>query len=422
MEDGNRNSARSKSRAWIGTCFSTGAPLELHAAMVYLVYQLEQAPGTGRLHYQLYFELSRRVMLSTITGWGGTWAHTHLEPRRGSQQQAIAYCTKAESRVLGPWQHGEPIANEQGRRTDLEEVKAAVDSGQGWDTIWQEHFGTMVRSYKAIITYAQVVGKTEEPKQPRVYIFWGHTGSGKTHRVYEEATARAASSDYAKGVYSHIYTSGNFFHDYSGQRIALFDEFTGQLDIEYILRLTDKWACKVNVKCGHEHWRADTIYFCSNVPPRRWWPNAKSSQLAAFRRRINDGGGSVEFYKARGSKCIANFGDSWETAEGRLDACIRISEVQLEPVVAAHFSSAECVREVKGGDDGFVRPLEDGSSSKDTTELADRDHERTKLVAGRHVPDCLTFKYHDDGVVCETCSGNEVDIDDIAPCSTCGYV
>lgn len=41
----------------------------------------------------------------------------HLERRRGTHRQALAYCTKEESRVEGPWQHGEEPA--QGQRNDL---------------------------------------------------------------------------------------------------------------------------------------------------------------------------------------------------------------------------------------------------------------------------------------------------------------
>jgi len=41
--------------------------------------------------------------------------------QRGSAEQARDYCQKAETRVEGPWTHGD-FAVEQGRRTDLERI------------------------------------------------------------------------------------------------------------------------------------------------------------------------------------------------------------------------------------------------------------------------------------------------------------
>jgi len=51
-------------------------------------------------------------------------AHPHIEPMRGTVDQAIAYCSKEESRVAGPLEHG--LRPAQGKRI----------LGQGYNQRW----------------------------------------------------------------------------------------------------------------------------------------------------------------------------------------------------------------------------------------------------------------------------------------------
>jgi len=75
--------------------------------VAYCTWQLESCPETGKLHYQGYVEFVGKKT------WH--WVHTnllgletaHLERRRGTQADAIAYCNKLESRADGPWEYGE---------------------------------------------------------------------------------------------------------------------------------------------------------------------------------------------------------------------------------------------------------------------------------------------------------------------------
>lgn len=69
-------------------------------------YQLESAPTTGYLHYQGYMKLVNKKRFS--------WIQTHLrkfeylDGMKGKPNQAWAYATKEETRLLGPWEFGEP--------------------------------------------------------------------------------------------------------------------------------------------------------------------------------------------------------------------------------------------------------------------------------------------------------------------------
>lgn len=60
------------------------------------VYQLEEAPETGQLHYQGYFEYKNPVRLAHLRGF---CPQGHFELARGTRQQCIEYCTKASGSV-----------------------------------------------------------------------------------------------------------------------------------------------------------------------------------------------------------------------------------------------------------------------------------------------------------------------------------
>lgn len=68
----------------------------------YLVYQLERGAG-GTRHVQGYVEMKRRSSLNQMKAF---FPGAHLEKRKGSQEEARAYCMKAESRIEGPFEFG----------------------------------------------------------------------------------------------------------------------------------------------------------------------------------------------------------------------------------------------------------------------------------------------------------------------------
>jgi len=80
------------------TAFQDAEPSWDPNLMAYLVYQRERCPDTGRLHWQGYCEFHRDRKIGGIQTALGI-GRSHVEGRRGSQDQAIEYCTKQESRI-----------------------------------------------------------------------------------------------------------------------------------------------------------------------------------------------------------------------------------------------------------------------------------------------------------------------------------
>lgn len=113
----------------------------------YMVYQKEECPTTKREHYQGYVELVDKLSIKQVKSIFDNNA-LHLEIRRGTQQQAIDYCTKSDTRVDEPVHYGEP--KKPGRRTDLDEILSDVRDGATVGEILTNHGGNALRIINCI--------------------------------------------------------------------------------------------------------------------------------------------------------------------------------------------------------------------------------------------------------------------------------
>lgn len=68
----------------------------------YHCFQLEKCPNTDRLHYQGYIELKRQQKTRTLNNFDAM----HKEVAKGTWEENMAYCSKEETRVGGPWLNG----------------------------------------------------------------------------------------------------------------------------------------------------------------------------------------------------------------------------------------------------------------------------------------------------------------------------
>lgn len=107
-------------------------------------------------------------------------------------------------------------------------------------------------------------------------MFWGPTGTGKSHRAWEEAGVEAYSKD----------PRTKFWCGYRGQRNVIVDEFRGAIDIAHILRWTDKYPCRVETKGGTAPLLAESFWFTSNLEPTCWYPGLDELSYEALARRL----------------------------------------------------------------------------------------------------------------------------------------
>jgi hypothetical protein len=149
--------SKQRSRAWMLTLNNPDADTDKQIeaftkdeCFQYCIYQPEKGETRKTIHYQMYIEVKETLRGTKVKQF---FPKAHIEKRRGSQNQAIAYCQKQDTRIGEPIVYGKPSV--QGARNDLQELKAQLDSHATWvqcirdDTIHPQlaKYGTFAKEY-----------------------------------------------------------------------------------------------------------------------------------------------------------------------------------------------------------------------------------------------------------------------------------
>lgn len=109
---------------WAHTEKPSAVPID-DEVIRYAVWQREKCPDTGKQHLQMYAEAYKPLTLKQWKAAVGD-STAHVEKRRGTREEAVAYCRKDESRdEEAPHEFGECRTN-QGRRSDIEEKEKRI--------------------------------------------------------------------------------------------------------------------------------------------------------------------------------------------------------------------------------------------------------------------------------------------------------
>lgn len=250
-------------RNWIFTLNNPQRQLTWEDPVTYAVWQLERVTTA---HYQGYVELSAPKSLSQMIS---LLPSAHWEPRKGTQEQAITYCTKTVSRVDGPWEFGKPKS--QGKRTDLMELKQMIEDGSSERQILDQHYGTWLRYAKNIRHHIRLIQPLRNWKT-EVYVVVGPPGTGKSHWANEQDTN------------AYFKQRSNWWDGYESHDTVVLDDFYAWLPYDLLLRICDKWPLLVETKGGQTNFTAKKVIITSNQEPDEWYPNIKN--FGAFERRV----------------------------------------------------------------------------------------------------------------------------------------
>lgn len=204
----------------------------------------------------------------------------HYEERRGSREQARAYCMKAESRVNGPWEQGQWRAGGQGVRNEL---AAAADTlkARGIQAVVEEHLPVFIRHPSGFERAAWRLSAAKgREKPPVVYLLYGPTGTGKTRWAYDN--------------YPDLYRKtfdDTWFDGYEQQKTLLLDDFAGKsskIGLTYLLCLLDRYSVTLNIKNSKRQLLAETIIVTTNIHPKLWYDyTTRQEHYRALARRFH---------------------------------------------------------------------------------------------------------------------------------------
>lgn len=270
----------SKSKNFLFTSFTTVDNELVHPTftddMLYLIYQVEECPLTSKHHIQGYVIFKHPIRISNAQD-KLRLGSIHLDIRKGTHQQAKDYCSKEDTQVVGPKSFGvEPVG--QGRRTDLAIPAQEILAGKRIRDIANDHPVEYIKYHKGLNALRLTQLKPYVGVK-NVVIYYGTTGSGKTRAVMDE---------FKDNVFVWPDNDTKWADNYDGEECILFDEFDGNLPINFIKRITDRYICPMQVKGGMTTCASKNIYFTSQHHPSRWWGGFTCSDedRAAIKRRI----------------------------------------------------------------------------------------------------------------------------------------
>lgn len=235
----------------------------------------------GTPHIQGFFIVSKTMRIGTVKSLIGI-QRMHLEVSRAKNvYDAIDYCKKDGDF----WEIGEPPKkSKQSGGTQLNDMllaaKEGIDNGMTMREVYQNHFVAMMRAGNQLEKYMATV--TREKKPPRVELLWGTPGTGKTRYAHF-----VANLFYEGDIWT--YPGRGWFDGYCGQKVALFDDFYGDIEFGLLLRLLDRYRVNVPIKGGHVSWVPERIFITSNNWFHTWYSDKgiTPDQIAALVRRIH---------------------------------------------------------------------------------------------------------------------------------------
>lgn len=334
------------------------------------IFQLEKGGQELRYHLQGYVYLAAPRPLSTLRS---LIVGAHWEQRRGSHAQARDYCSKADTRVEGPFvvnPEGEPQSGASGRANQTallyEKLKAGVTEREL--ALSEETFPMWKNNFRVIERWHRLNQANLRNWPVYTTVYWGPSGTGKTRRALFESGPDAFWLSKPEG-------SGSLWFDgYDGQENVVIDEFYGWIKLDTLLRMLDRYPLLVQTKGGTTTFLAKRVWITSNQDPDLWYRNVSPNGMPpALARRLSAPLGT-----------IVAMDQSWEPPmpsedEAEADRDAIFNEVARELVsshsVVSHVSEDEGSNEELSARLGYERQLrrriEVMAPSNETLDLSD---------------------------------------------------
>jgi hypothetical protein len=296
-----------RSKEYCFTLNNYDEPSRLHLATraeevcVYLCYQPELSPTTATPHLQGYLCLTTERTLKGVKDQVFDTAalqRVHLEISRGTKDQCRDYCRKDESRDpnvgFGFVEFGRfedvPARRGQGARNDIHAAADIIRNGGTMYQVAQDHPDQFVRYHRGFTALQLTLWSRPRTRNeagvfepPRVFWYWGPTGTGKTRAVFEE---NPDADIYRKP------SNNEWWDGYCGQPIVLLDDYRSNwFSFSYLLNITDIYPMQVAVKGGYSHYSPKKIYITCPKPPELLYESLEERQegsVAQLTRRITD--------------------------------------------------------------------------------------------------------------------------------------
>lgn len=260
----------------------------------YVLCQIERGES-GTVHLQGYLELQQPLGLSGLKKLLPT---AHWEPRYGSQEDAINYVSKSDTKLAGPFSYG--VKKQQGERVDFAKALAELKEGKSVMEVIED-----TPSMLRYVTHLDKISsklKLRERPAPKIIWLFGQTGSGKTKSAWDIFGPEAyVFLDPDKGT--------AWFDGYGGEANFIWDEFSGNYPFRKLLVLLDRYPLREQIKGSFVNIRACNFIITSNQNPSDFYLGGLDREPLS--RRLKEFGLVGEFIRRGGVRDRgSNNGDS----------------------------------------------------------------------------------------------------------------
>lgn len=259
--------------SWVATSFAE--TFTVPPGTKYCCWQREKCPETGREHFQVFIEFESRKRFSTVKNLLGEGCHIE---RCMSRSKAKEYCSKTETRVAGPWEHG-VFVPEAATKTKLNPVQE-FRSGKRLNQVLEEN-PQVWRSIRALREVQVAVSKPRSEMTTGICLT-GSTGVGKS-----KVASLIASYLPHDEVCWMADSSLQWFDGYNGtESLVIVDEWREIRSPSHLLRCIDRYPMRVPVKGGFVNWRPTVVIFTTNLPEAVLMGGLDQATCEAIKRRI----------------------------------------------------------------------------------------------------------------------------------------
>ncbi len=236
----------------------------------YLCWGKEICPETKHIHQQGWIQMVNQKPFNVVFKLLG--GKVHLERMLGTEFQNEVYCKKDGAHE----ERGKFVS--QGFRSDFEDIKRRLDSGESMLEVARAHFGDYIRYHKGFEKYMELLleESTKEFRQIEVIVHHGTTGAGKTRTAVEDNA-------------DHYMIRGDdlqWFDGYRGQQVLIIDEYSNQVPITKLLSLLDGYQLRLPKKGAFTYANWTKVIITTNLDTLHI--NAKDEHRDALERRVSE--------------------------------------------------------------------------------------------------------------------------------------
>jgi len=228
----------------------------------------------GTPHLQGYINLGnkgRRSLLQMKT----LSARAHWEVARGSDMDSQKYCSKEGDFV----EHGAPQT--AGARNDLKSACDILKEKKSVAAVAREMPSTYVKYHRGFEALNAIYTDDDvRDFKTKVTVLVGKPGTGKSRYALEVAKKLYPDSIYYK-------PRGEWWDGYDGHKCVIIDDYYGWLKYDELLKICDRYPYRVPIKGGFRQFRAQHIFFTSNVEINKWY-KFDGFTIDAISRRIDE--------------------------------------------------------------------------------------------------------------------------------------